>query len=85
MFGGRGWAYIVAGIVFDRFRATMETTLDTLAMSLASLAHVDRMGEFWVVRGQQNILAQARSIIANAQTLFRLRAFFCRAELLRAT
>jgi len=53
--------------VVDRFRATMETTLTTLAISLASLAHVDRMGEFWVVRGQQNILAQARSMIANAR------------------
>jgi len=37
--------------VFDRFRASMETTLNTLAMALASLAHVDRMGEFWVVSG----------------------------------
>jgi predicted transcriptional regulator len=53
--------------VVDRFRASMETTLTTLAMSLASLAPVNRMGEFWVVRGQQNILAQARSVIANAQ------------------
>ena len=54
-------------IVFERFRATMETTLNTLAMSLASLAPVDRVGEFWVARGQQNILAQVRSMIANAQ------------------
>lgn len=53
--------------VFDRFRATMETTLNTLATSLASLARVDRVGEFWVVRGQQNILAQARSMIASTQ------------------
>ena len=53
--------------VFERFRATMETTLNTLAASLASLARVDRMGEFWVVRGQQNILAQIRSMIASAQ------------------
>jgi hypothetical protein len=53
--------------VVERFRATMETTLKALALSLASLAPVDRMGEFWVVRGQQNILAQVRSIIANAR------------------
>jgi hypothetical protein len=53
--------------VVDRFRATMETTLNALAISLASLAPVDRMGEFWVVRGQHNILAQARSMIANAR------------------
>jgi sugar-specific transcriptional regulator TrmB len=53
--------------VVDRFRATMEMTLNTLATSLASLAPVDRLGEFWVVRGQQHILVQARSMIANAQ------------------
>jgi HTH-type transcriptional regulator, sugar sensing transcriptional regulator len=53
--------------VLDRFRATMETTLNALATSLASLAHIDRMGEFWVMRGQQNILAQARSMISNAR------------------
>lgn len=53
--------------VFDRFRTTMEATLNTLAISLASLARVDRMGEFWVVRGQQNILARARSMITNAR------------------
>ena len=53
--------------VLDRFRATMETTLDALATTLASLAHVDRIGEFWVVRGQQNILAQVRSMVARPQ------------------
>ncbi len=53
--------------VFERFRATMEATLNTLATSLASLERVDRMGEFWVVRGQQNILSQARAMIANAR------------------
>src|SRR5947199_5433135 len=68
--------------VFDRFRATMETTLNALAISLASLAPVDRMGEFWVVRGQQNILAQARSMIANAQETLDLQlpAYFDVAE-----
>ncbi len=55
------------GVVFERFRATMETTLNTLAASLASLARVDRMGEFWIVRGQQNILAQISSMVAEAQ------------------
>jgi sugar-specific transcriptional regulator TrmB len=54
-------------VIVDRFRATMETTLNTLATSLDSLAHVNRMDEFWVVRGQQNILAQARNMIDNAQ------------------
>lgn len=54
-------------VVFDRFRAAMEMTLATLTTSLASLAPADRMGEFWVVRGQQNILAQTQSLIATAQ------------------
>jgi HTH-type transcriptional regulator, sugar sensing transcriptional regulator len=53
--------------VVQRFRATMETTLNTLGASLASLAHVDRQGEFWVARGQQNILVQAKSLIAAAR------------------
>ena len=53
--------------VFERFRSTMEATLNTLATSLASLARADRTGEFWVVRGQQNILAQMGAMIANAQ------------------
>ena len=55
------------GAVFERFRATMETTLTTLATSLASLTRVDRTGEFWVVRGRQNILEQVGSLIASAQ------------------
>jgi Sugar-specific transcriptional regulator TrmB len=70
--------------VFERFRTTIETMLNALATSLASLAPVDRMGEFWVVRGQQNILAQARSMIANArETLdLKLPAHFDVAEIL---
>ena len=56
-----------AQTVVARFRDTMEMTLTSLASSLASLAPVDRMGEFWVVRGQQHILAQVRSMIANAR------------------
>ena len=55
------------GAVFDRFRVTMETTLNTLATSLASLARVDRTGEFWVMRGQQNILTQVGNMIVGAQ------------------
>jgi HTH-type transcriptional regulator, sugar sensing transcriptional regulator len=53
--------------VVERFRSTMETTLDTLATSLASLAHADAMSGFWVVRGQQNMLARVRSLIEDAQ------------------
>ena len=53
--------------VFARFRSTMETTLNTLTISLASPAQADTMGEFWIVRGQQNILAQVQTMIANVQ------------------
>ncbi len=53
--------------VFERFRSTMENTLNTLTTSLASLARADKMGEFWVMRGQQNILAQGRALIEKAQ------------------
>jgi sugar-specific transcriptional regulator TrmB len=55
-------------VVFDRFRSTMETTLNTLATSLASLAHTNKMDEFWVVRGLQNVLVQAKAMIAHART-----------------
>ena len=70
--------------VFERFRSTMETTLNTLATSLTSLARADRVSEFWVVRGQQNILAQAGNMIAIArETLdLRLPTHFDVAELL---
>lgn len=53
--------------VVERFRATMEMTLSTLTTSLAALAQVDRLGEFWVVRGQQHILTQVKSMIAGAR------------------
>jgi len=59
--------------VFARFRATMELTLTTLATSLASLAPVEWMGEFWVVRGQRHILAQARSMITAARETLELK------------
>ncbi|HEY4384197.1 MAG TPA: helix-turn-helix domain-containing protein [Ktedonobacteraceae bacterium] len=54
--------------VFARFRSSMETTLNTLATSLASLAQADTMGEFWIVRGQQNILAQMKTMLTDVQT-----------------
>ncbi|HTK07933.1 MAG TPA: helix-turn-helix domain-containing protein [Ktedonobacteraceae bacterium] len=54
--------------VFARFRSSMETTLNTLATSLASLAQADTMGEFWIVRGQQNILAQMKTMLTGVQT-----------------
>jgi hypothetical protein len=47
----------------------METTLNSLATSLVSLAQTNRTSsEFWVARGQQNILDSARAMIAKAQT-----------------
>ncbi len=54
--------------VFARFRSTMETTLQTLSASLAALTQADKASEFWVVRGRQQVLVQARSMIAQAQT-----------------
>ncbi len=59
-------------LVFQRIRSTMETTLNTLAASLAALAHADRASDFWVVRGRQNILTQVRGIIARARTTIEL-------------
>ncbi|GCE21424.1 TrmB family transcriptional regulator [Dictyobacter kobayashii] len=55
-------------VVFARFRASMESTLTTLTTALAALARADSRGEFWVVRGQQHILAQAETLISQAQT-----------------
>lgn len=55
-------------LVLDRFYSAMETTLDALATSLAALARIDTKSEFWVVRGQQNILAQIQALIGNAHT-----------------
>lgn len=59
-------------LVFHRIRTTMETTLNTLATSLASLAQSDRASDFWVVRGRQNILTQVKAMIARAQTTLEL-------------
>lgn len=54
--------------VFARFRSTMEATLQTLSASLAALTQADKASEFWVVRGRQHVVAQARAMIAQAQT-----------------
>lgn len=59
-------------LVFQRIRSTMETTLNTLATSLAALAHTDRASAFWVVRGRQHILTQVKAMIARAQTTIEL-------------
>jgi len=48
-------------------RSEMEETLTALASSLASLARADTASEFWVVRGHQQILAKARTMVTEAQ------------------
>src|SRR5579862_8965658 len=50
----------------EHVRRDMETTLVALGHALTSLPHTDTTGEFWVVRGRQNILARARSLIKTA-------------------
>lgn len=50
-----------------RLRSTMEAQLDALAASLTTLASPDTTGDYWVVRGRQHIIAQARAMIAAAQ------------------
>jgi HTH-type transcriptional regulator, sugar sensing transcriptional regulator len=48
-------------------RSTMSATLDDLTSALASLSRPDTSAEFWVLRGQQHILARTRALIASAQ------------------
>ncbi len=48
-------------------RSTMSATLDDLASALASLSRPDTSAEFWVLRGQQHILARTQALIASAQ------------------
>lgn len=50
-----------------QLRSTMEGQLDALAASLTALASPDTTGDYWVVRGRQHIIAQARAMIAAAQ------------------
>ena len=57
-----------------QIRSEMETTLNALAVSFASLSRADTAGEFWVVRGQQHILARAQTMIASAQHSLNLSA-----------
>ncbi|GCE07210.1 TrmB family transcriptional regulator [Dictyobacter aurantiacus] len=54
--------------VFARFRASMESTLETLTMTLTALARSGSLGEFWVVRGQRHILARAVELVSQART-----------------
>jgi len=48
-------------------RSTMSATLNDLASALASLSRPDTSAEFWVLRGQQHILARTQALIASAQ------------------
>ena len=48
-------------------RSAMSITLDALASALASLSRPDTSAEFWVLRGQQHILARTQALIASAQ------------------
>jgi HTH-type transcriptional regulator, sugar sensing transcriptional regulator len=50
-----------------QIRSEMEETLTALAASLASLSRADTTAEFWVVRGHQQILAKARTMVTGAQ------------------
>lgn len=57
-------------LFLKRVRATMEETLTALA---SSLTHVHQSGgEFWVVRGQQQILARAQALCATARETLQL-------------
>jgi len=48
-------------------RAGMEATLDALSEALVGLQHSDTSAEFWVLRGQQHILARTQAMIASTQ------------------
>jgi sugar-specific transcriptional regulator TrmB len=47
-------------------RQSMTTTLDYLANSLTTILRSNSEGEFWVLRGQQHVLARARAIVTGA-------------------
>ncbi len=49
-----------------KVRLTMTRTLDELTESLATILRSHNEGEFWVLRGQQHILARARAMVTGA-------------------
>jgi HTH-type transcriptional regulator, sugar sensing transcriptional regulator len=51
----------------DRMRAATTATWDALARALAELGQSALPAGFWVVRGQDHILAQVKTLIAQAQ------------------
>jgi sugar-specific transcriptional regulator TrmB len=48
-------------------RSSMSATLDALSRALVGLQRSDTPAEFWVLRGQQHILARTQALIASAQ------------------
>lgn len=57
------------GQFLGELRSTMEETLEQLAAGLSTLPHPDVSGEFWVLRGRQNILARAHAMIASTRQM----------------
>lgn len=55
------------GRFLGQVRQAMTKTLDTLTVSLATLTGSRSEGEFWVLRGQQHVLARARVMVRSAQ------------------
>ncbi len=53
-------------LLLSQVRASMEEALNTLSSSLISAEQSDGTGEFWVVRGRQQILARAQALCAAA-------------------
>ncbi|SRR5579884_848355 len=49
-------------------RSTMEATLGALTESIAALARTDSSGEFWVVRGHEQILERVQNMIKQADS-----------------
>ena len=59
------------GQFLGHVRSTMAATLDALASTLSALPRADTSGEFWVLRGRQQVLARARALFAEArQTIY---------------
>lgn len=59
-------------LFLGQVRSTMEHTLNTLAASLARAGQETVVGEFWVVRGTQNILARIQRLCARAERTLQL-------------
>ncbi|QBD78752.1 TrmB family transcriptional regulator [Ktedonosporobacter rubrisoli] len=51
-----------------KVRGEIEATLNALTISLAALPRPNTMNEFWVIRGEQNILSRLQAMIKAAQS-----------------